>query len=144
MDLREEIELAFTDTPYPGDDNIAGPNDEGTLEYFSGKTWKGHSARELRKHSSSLYFLTPDAFRYFLPAYMVAAVEQPDEADIISLTIALEFSRWRFDRQCQELFTKPELRAIVRFFDDCAVREMNHDAFFRQASFDARRSLEAR
>jgi hypothetical protein len=37
----------------------------------------------LRAHEESLGFFTAAAFRYYLPAYIVASIRHPDEADVI-------------------------------------------------------------
>ncbi len=75
MSLAEAIEIAFSETPYPGDHNITHcPCDECTeiAGYFAGKTWKGHRVNDLRCHETALFHCTPDAFRYYLPAFMLA------------------------------------------------------------------------
>ena len=74
--LVREIREAFSDTPYPGDGNLCGSSqgDEGAecaLE-FRGVDWKTIHPRLLAYNSASLSFLSPDGFRYFLPAYLVA------------------------------------------------------------------------
>ncbi len=81
--LVESIEKAWTGVPYPGDQNIFTPesyDDEGITEYFSGTTWKGHTISGLRSRCSAINtFFTPKAYHYWLPAYLIAAVEDPLE-----------------------------------------------------------------
>lgn len=81
--LVEQIQRAWADVQYPGDGNIFTPDsydDEGITEYFSGTTWKGHSVENLRAHETALStFFMPAAYHYWLPAYLLAAVEDPDE-----------------------------------------------------------------
>ncbi len=80
---------AWTDVPYPGDDKIfisESYDDEGIVEYFAGKPWKGHSVAALRAHSSAIStFFTPEAYRYWLPAYLFAAVE-----DLVELSQGID------------------------------------------------------
>ena len=82
----EKIKLAWDGVPYPGDSNIFTPHsydDEDITDYFRGTTWEGHSAESLRMHSSAIStFFTPIAFHYWLPAYLVAAIEDPEELDV--------------------------------------------------------------
>src|SRR5689334_6156359 len=86
MTLRESIESAFGDVPHPGDDNIT--RHAGCLEcaeiadYFRGKSWRGHSMQGLWRIRDALPLLTPEALHYFLPAFMLAVLDAPDEADV--------------------------------------------------------------
>ena len=143
MGVRETIIEAFAKTPYPGDDNIAAPNwdDEGTTEYFRGKDWRGRSPKDLRQYASSLSFFTPDAFRFFLPAFMLAELDDPETADIIAESIAFDFTQAlsREDRIRQ--FAKPELAAIAAFFDECAQRYLTFDYEYQWAAAEVRRFL---
>ena len=81
----EKIKIAWDGVPYPGDNNIFTPHshdDEDITEYFRGTTWEGHSARSLMGHSSAIScFFTPTAYHYWLPAYLIAAIEYPEELD---------------------------------------------------------------
>lgn len=83
LELVRSIQWAWADVTYPGDENIFVPDsydDEGITEYFSGTTWKGHNTAELRAYQTALSsFFTPTAYHYWLPAYLIAAVEDPDE-----------------------------------------------------------------
>lgn len=57
--LRNQIEVAFADVPYPGDDEVAVEMDLDFAragEYFRGKTWRGHSARNLRRFQYALTY----------------------------------------------------------------------------------------
>ena len=81
----EKIKLAWDGVPYPGDSNIFTPqsyDDEDITDYFRGTTWEGHAVASLRRHSSAIStFFTPLAFHYWLPAFLIAAIEDPDELD---------------------------------------------------------------
>ncbi len=73
-ELIAQIEAAFADARAPAADNISQPtyDDEGTSAYFRGKTWRGHSAKQLRSLDFALTVMTKEAFAYFLPAFMMA------------------------------------------------------------------------
>ena len=81
--LVEKISNAWSNVPYPGDQNIFTPDsydDEGITDYFSGTTWKGHKVDRLRGSCSALnVFFTPRAYHYWLPAYLIATVDDPLE-----------------------------------------------------------------
>src|SRR6266542_5113172 len=77
---------AWREVPYPGDENIVSPgyyDDEDIVNYFGGTTWRGHDPAQLRAHSSAFEFFTPEAFRYWLPAFIIAAIENPEEVDVV-------------------------------------------------------------
>jgi hypothetical protein len=88
------VEVAFAERPYPGDDRIAKSDSryesyEGhaVTAFHRGKTWKEITLRHLVDDyagdaSACLAFMTPEGWRYYLPAYLLIAL-QPDEADAI-------------------------------------------------------------
>jgi len=88
---RELIEDAFADVSYPGDDNIADhqhcPECDDVRAFFRGKSWRGLRFPELHYYHESLPLLTLDALHYFLPGYMIATLENWDQADMISYGI---------------------------------------------------------
>lgn len=67
----------------PEADNISRPtyDDEGVCAYFSGKTWEGHTARQLRLLDFAPGIFTQEAFAYYLPAYLIADIEYPEISD---------------------------------------------------------------
>src|SRR5690349_8547569 len=94
-EVSRKIERAFAETPAPRrefTDISASYDDEGIVAYFRGLSWRGHQAGELRKHDAALSLFTDKAFRYWLPAFMLAELEEPETADVIAERIAYHFS----------------------------------------------------
>jgi hypothetical protein len=119
MALADQIKAAFASTPSPGegfDDISATEQDEGIVDYFRGTTWRGHSVAALRYHSAALSFFTGPAFRYWLPAFMLASLEDAEAADVIPESIASSMQK----AERLNLFTAAELRAIAAFLLDFA------------------------
>lgn len=118
----ENIERAWVNVPYPGDDRIFTPDsndDEGIRDYFSGTSWHGHAPEELRGHCSAIStFFTPEAYHYWLPAYLIAAVEDPEElsqgVDAILDSLKPE-GIFEFPEQKMrlELLTQDQLLAVI-------------------------------
>lgn len=80
------IEEAWKDVLYPGDENIYDPEDfdsKRVLPSFAGTTWRGHNVIELRANSCYFSYFEPKAYHYWMPAFLMAAVEDPEEADVI-------------------------------------------------------------
>ena len=81
--LIEAISSAWKDVPCPGTENIFTPDsydDEGITEYFKDTTWHGHKPEILRGFDSAIStFFTNEAYHYWLPAFLIAAVENPEE-----------------------------------------------------------------
>jgi hypothetical protein len=112
------IEDAWCMVPYPGNDKIFTADsydDEDIVSYFGQTTWRGHSPANLRAHSSAFAFFTSEAFHYWLPAFMIAAIESPEEADVIleriswSLGDCYASERW-------PLFSSAQRRAVGAYF----------------------------
>src|SRR5258708_38235150 len=82
--LIETIENAFSNLEYPGDDALVVDNDRGSVgaasvrDKFAGLDWRNVGDDRLRDASSDLAFMTPDAFRFFLPAHMIATLRHED------------------------------------------------------------------
>lgn len=91
MTVRESIKAAFANVPYPGDDRIADHQNclecDDVRAHFRGATWFGHSVEELQQYRSALPLFTPEAFQYFLPAFMLVSLEAWHEADDIPFSV---------------------------------------------------------
>lgn len=120
MTLAEQIIKAFQDTPHPGnnfEDISATLRDEGIVDYFTGKPWQGHEVKDLHYHYDALSFFTPKAFRYFLPAFILADLSEEGDgifADFIAHAFTL-----RDDATVQVYlseFSKAELESIQTYF----------------------------
>jgi Family of unknown function (DUF6714) len=78
--LVNQIQAAFETEPYPGDDRLVNSRGGYHLEAnqiaaaFQGKHWRQLDLRFLFPQRQSLYFFTPEAFRFFLPAYLLASL----------------------------------------------------------------------
>lgn len=51
---------------------------------FQKRRWSAIGIETLRYHAEALFFFTPQAYRYFLPAYLLAVLEDYEASDIIS------------------------------------------------------------
>ena len=49
---------------------------------FKGKEWASISPREVRAHADALPLLTPSAFRYYFPAYLLACIDARELIDV--------------------------------------------------------------
>jgi len=94
MSVRQTIESAFAQVGYPGDDNIIHcicPICRNIAAYFRGTRWEVHSLESLRKHQLALSLFTPEAFRYFLPAFMTRTLDAWSETCLIPFLITKQF-----------------------------------------------------
>jgi len=141
-DVVARIEAAFADTPSPGTDyddiSATKYDDEGIVDYFRGTTWRGHRVQDLRYHEAAMSFFTDKAFRFWLPAFMLAELESPVEADVIGEGIAFHLTEASNADARLQAFAQDELEAIALFCDECA--QQYDDTRFR----DAARAVRAR
>ena len=134
--VRTLVEAAFAERPYPGDDRIADsdpryPSYEGhaVTAFHRGKAWPAITLGHLRDDyagdsTACLAFMTPEGWRYYLPAYLLIAL-QPEEADAIGEAVvgSLTHPRARVDsftRVATDLGLEPEAVLIEhskRFVD---------------------------
>ncbi|MFP6694925.1 MAG: DUF6714 family protein [Pirellulales bacterium] len=85
-----------------------------------GRTWDGHDVPTLRMHEAAMCFFTPGAFRYYLPAYMLAELRDPENADILGEFVVYQFGEPELDwKETYEkrltLFTQDEKDAVLAF-----------------------------
>jgi hypothetical protein len=123
-DLRHAVENAFADRQYPGDELIADsdpryPTYEGHAisAFHRGKRWQEITLSHLCEDYSGdptacLAFMTPEGWRYYLPGYLVMALDW-DEADAVGDAVvgALTHPRSReasFTRVAHDLGLEPE------------------------------------
>jgi hypothetical protein len=93
-DLRAKLERAFAERKRPEDDRIADsdpryPSYEGhgVTDFHRGKDWREITRRHLFDDypgdpTACLAFMQPDGWRYYLPAYLLIALDW-DESDAV-------------------------------------------------------------
>lgn len=125
--LRKIIEGAFSDVPCPGDNAIVSHQcwecDE-TVRAFKGKRWQDYRNRPLDlvgiPNRDKFPLLTPEAFRYYVPLAMLAAVDFYEECDVLSDTVvfhldpAAETLAGKYEARLSS-FPAAELRVLLSF-----------------------------
>ena len=117
--LQKMIEEAFADVRYPGHDDITKcrcPECKEIAEYFRGTTWKGHTVKLLRYHESALSLFTSSAFHYWVPAFMLAVIEDPEEADVIADNLKYRLSRMEVHARDGHSLLSPEQQSVANAF----------------------------
>jgi hypothetical protein len=93
MDLKEQIRRAFADVPYPGDGRLTShrpcPECEGVARALEGKAWTSLSASDVGEVQVALTFLIPEAFQYYLPAFMIGCIDDRDAVRAVWDSIVL-------------------------------------------------------
>ena len=129
--VKAKVREAFDASPYPGNENLvvdqSGHDPEGMAiaSAFRGKGWEDVSVEMLRSHADALPLFTPAAFRYYLPAYMIGAIDHYYDLDValdgvlFNLTPPKERSGWEWDffwARAQQ-FEESEREAIRSFLE---------------------------
>lgn len=89
--IKKAIEAAFADSRFPGsrpEDLVQytiPPERERLAPLFAGKRWEDWKSRPMEmfdphKFSGGLLFLEPEAFRYYLPVFLLAGLLQRKES----------------------------------------------------------------
>jgi hypothetical protein len=124
MPLKDTIEKAFAGVEYPGDSNITRcpyncSECRRIAAFFKDKTWVGHTMEDLRLHHVALTLFTPEAFHYFLPAFMLVSLEKYEKGDVIPDAIRFHFE---YSAEMQghfvvrmSKFSKPQRQAIIDY-----------------------------
>lgn len=87
--LRQEVESAFRTVPYPGGERIVydnsgtHPDCNAVKAIFVATHWHDISPQAVIRYPEALSAFTPESFRFFLPAFLLACIEHYDEADVL-------------------------------------------------------------
>lgn len=135
--LADRIRNVFAEARHPGAKSIADdiPQTRELLYEIGGRNWCEILPTIAFQHAESLAAFTPEGLRYYLPAFMLAALEEGDEADWIRDALILILSgepdgermEGRFSRFVKML-EGPEVSAVCAFLeylerDDIDLRE---------------------
>ena len=90
LQLKLDIERVFADVPYPGDDNLIHSRYQEAIdvaEHFKGikwQDWKDNPSQFLTMRlSGDLFWFNKEAYRYYLPLYMIQALVDIKNADLL-------------------------------------------------------------
>ena len=96
--LIETIRRAFAGNLRPGSRKIidGDPYDgfeiEEMYERLKNLEWKQIPLNVERHRHGPLHCLTPDAFGYFLPGYMIACISDPEEVDMLWYSVIFQLA----------------------------------------------------
>src|SRR5664279_4835008 len=95
MTFGEQVIAAWAHVPPPEEASITDHRCEECDEitaYFAGKSWKEiTNLDDLSYHADALFLFSNVAFHYYLPAYMLAALENPDAVGVVPDNIGSSF-----------------------------------------------------
>jgi hypothetical protein len=127
-EIIEQVRDAFADAPYPWDDGIVDREDweaNGYREDFAGKHWSEIVDSGFLWSHSVFAFFSPGGLRFYLPAYLIALIQSPSNADLgLSVLEALYSSadwdtQWlsRWDRRMRALSPREKhaIRMVLEF-----------------------------
>jgi hypothetical protein len=133
--LIARIEEAFAKVPYPGDEHILhcsydkqwggtlnGPCREcaEAIQYFKGKGQMAHVPGELGWMSFALASFTPEAFSYWLPAFLEVAISNPEEGWSVAESLLFRFQslqskQWQIERF--KKLSNEQLNVVEDYFE---------------------------
>jgi hypothetical protein len=117
----KQIEEAFSDTPYPQETGIYGYSIDYDLQ---GKHWKEITPDIIFRQRGELSFITFEAFRFYLPVFMRAALLHYDEVDTLPGNLIShlapeppESSHYDYALRKHNHFNQVEQAAILAFLE---------------------------
>jgi hypothetical protein len=164
-DISHQIDKAFLARIYPGDENITrctydkkyGGKYDGSCgecvtiaDFFRGKLWRELSATELRIHGQADILFTVEAYCYYLPAYLTAALRDRQELDVCVDHLSYRFGPKTEDalgqNRLSEIFgtlSDIELRAILNYFRYAYDLEEDYDGYISRSISNVERALQS-
>lgn len=87
LNLISVIKKAFSKVKYPGDNELVNCNCDECMDYkeaFRGKDWRYLGVDFICPNYSHMCFFTDEAFRYYLPCYMISCIQDLYEVDVMA------------------------------------------------------------
>jgi hypothetical protein len=107
---------AFRGTTYPGDDNLSNSRREEAEDEvgpLKGKRWNKLRYADLANCQEALVWMTPAAFRYYLPAFLIAAVRYREVLPRLFSVVIFMVSP-RLGRRCSVTSFSSEQRDAIK------------------------------
>jgi hypothetical protein len=141
--LRDAIVDAFSDATYPGDDCITVYNPDArecdeTFQLLRGKNWQECPVDEFLRGDTPIPDLTPEAFHYYIPAFLMASVSDcdfagdvcgalcfflsPSSARCTEGELYLQYDHTEVYMRRMRLFTRQQLDVMIRVFEEYVAR----------------------
>ena len=125
-ELQQKILRAFANVPYPEGKVAPHECDEchEVIELFADLDWKPINPEIIEEHHGSMSLFSPEAFNYFLPAYLIYSLKHFSEDDtvceftIYALTPNIEMIEEKEEKQIEFLrnkfqnFTREQINCI--------------------------------
>lgn len=141
-DVRAAIASAFQAAPHPGDDALVSgdvsydPEYRDVAQAFAGRHWRDLAPAFIREQRDALPLLSPAAFRFFLPAYLLACAQDEQDLDTAPLSVALNLTPPEpsdraslvFFEERTGAFTAAEASAICAYLDVAQPEGMSDQA----------------
>ena len=125
-ELVQEIETAFAGAKNPGRERLVEYPDywesPSVIESFAGTHWNDVPLDTLINHRLSLPLFTPEAFRFYLPAFLRAAVAHPAAVDTLTENLFFMLTPPEAPGPEMDLFLRrlnglnPAQKAVIRKF----------------------------
>src|SRR5664279_1983181 len=127
--LKEALRASFSAASLPAQEDVA-PHDckecRAIREAFAGRTWESLRPHEVEQRFDSLPMLSPSAFHYYLPAYLIYSLEHfKGDSLVCQFTIyavapndgddETRFQLWWRERMRK--FTPEQFTLLERFLD---------------------------
>lgn len=140
------IGTAFSDILYPGDERIVNGSDLESMEiaaFFKGRHWRELRVAQLSNaQCESLYFMSPAAYQYYLPGYMIVSLRDYENADVVPFYVFrslmpeydIQYSG-RSSHLNQDMFSSKQRYAIVQFLRSLELLERQHGRDYLLSDF---------
>jgi hypothetical protein len=143
--LLEKLDSHFGSLPVPEEDCIVSDNSGYHLEcsqvraLLCNRHWQRLSAKDLVGEAESLFFLTPTAFRFYLPAFIKLCLLEPELADITPDVILSSLASPAEDPAIQRLAQR-DLGKYADIFEELVSHKARQDRESLREGQERRRS----
>jgi hypothetical protein len=133
-DVLAQIDAAFSDVPRPSNDDLLHPNcfdDNDIAALYAVANWRDLSDAMVENEYAALFFLSPEGFRFFIPAYMTFSLRHPTSGAAAVQSTLMSLSP---DYDCAFTpskfihFVDAQAAVVVDFFEVMAQHENVDDA----------------
>ena len=121
-EIENLIRNSFAGMSLPSEDEVCTSNDNEALDdcaIFVGREWNDVDGDAIAEHQDALFWFTPKSFHYYMPAFMIAGLKEPDAYYILNILLMLrpdvEASDACFARERWMLFNSAQRTSLKKW-----------------------------
>lgn len=130
--LAVRVKRSFHDVPEPNKITTLSESEDfesaSISEIFRGKHWRDFTPQLAQSHPDAIAFFSPEAFRFFLPGYLLVALQDPHALDVSLISLLGALAGPINQEERFRMLNEAQLHAVLAVLD--AITPEETDPYF--------------